>query len=36
MLSVMSVYPPINFLMPEQIFIKLCIYIMAPEPITEA
>jgi hypothetical protein len=31
-----SMYPPINFWMPESIFMKLGIYIMAPEPISTA
>jgi hypothetical protein len=31
-----SVYPPINFRMAEPIFMKLGIYMMAPEPITMA
>jgi hypothetical protein len=28
--------PPINFRMPEAVFIKLSLYIMAPEPIQMA
>jgi hypothetical protein len=31
-----SVYPPINFWMCELIFMKLGIYILAPEPISTA
>jgi hypothetical protein len=31
-----SVYPHINFWMPEPIFMKLGMYIMAPEPILAA
>jgi hypothetical protein len=30
------VYPPINFWMPEPIFMKLGTYITAPEPISKA
>jgi hypothetical protein len=32
----MSVCPPINFRMPEPIFIKLGMHIMEPEPISTA
>jgi hypothetical protein len=36
MLSVCLCIPFINFWMPELIFMKLCMYIMAPEPISTA
>jgi hypothetical protein len=29
-------YPPINFRMPEAIFMKICMYTMAPEPVSTA
>jgi hypothetical protein len=35
-LSVCLVYEPINFWIREPIFMKMCIYIMAPEPISTA
>jgi hypothetical protein len=31
-----SVYPPINFWMPDTVFMKLGVYIMAPKPISTA
>jgi hypothetical protein len=36
MLSVLLCIPPINFIMPELIFMKLGMHIMAPEPISTA
>jgi hypothetical protein len=36
LLSVCLCIPPINFWMPELIFIKLCTYITAPEPVSTA
>jgi hypothetical protein len=33
---IVSVYPPINFWMPEPIIMKLGMYITAPEPISKA
>jgi hypothetical protein len=36
MLSVCLCNPPIHFRMPEPIFMKLGMYVMAPEPISTA
>jgi hypothetical protein len=32
----LPVYPPVNFWMPEPVFMKLRMYVMAPEPISTA
>jgi hypothetical protein len=32
----LPVYPPYNFWMPKPTFMKLCVYIMTPEPISTA